>query len=190
MAPGSAFRAFPHNSKMTEASSRPLLSGIQSPEDVRKLAPAQLPAIGAGDPRRDHRHRFPHGGHLGSNLGVVEITLALHRVFDFRRDRLVFDVSHQVYPHQLITGRRARFHTIRQTGGLTGFCCKEESDFDLFTAGHAGTAISAALGMACADAVDPALHDRNVVALVGDAGLGCGVAFEGLNNSGSPSAGC
>jgi 1-deoxy-D-xylulose-5-phosphate synthase len=150
---------------------------------LRRLAPAQFPQLAQEIRDEIIETVCKTGGHLGSNLGVVEITLALHRVFDFRRDRLVFDVSHQVYPHKLLTGRRARFHTIRQTGGLTGFCSREESDFDLFTAGHAGTAISAALGMACADAADSSLTDRNTVALVGDAGLGCGVAFEGLNFS-------
>ncbi|MBI3818762.1 MAG: 1-deoxy-D-xylulose-5-phosphate synthase [Planctomycetes bacterium] len=164
--------------------SRPLLSKIQSPEDLRKLASDKLPQL--AQEMRDEiiETVFKTGGHLGSNLGVVEITIALHRVFDFRRDRLVFDVSHQVYPHKLLTGRRQRFHTIRSTGGLTGFCCTHESEYDLFTAGHAGTAISAALGLACADAANPALRDRSVVALVGDAGLGCGVAFEGLNQAG------
>ncbi|MFN0205188.1 MAG: 1-deoxy-D-xylulose-5-phosphate synthase [Planctomycetota bacterium] len=166
------------------ASSRILLSGIQSPEDVRKLSAEKLPQLAQEIRDEIIDTVFKTGGHLGSNLGVVEITIALHRVFDFRYDRLIFDVSHQVYPHKLLTGRRARFHTIRSTGGLTGFCCVQESEYDLFTSGHAGTAISAALGMACADAADPSLKDRHVVALVGDAGLGCGVAFEGLNHSG------
>ncbi len=163
--------------------SRPLLSRIQSPDDLRLLDASDLPAL--AQEIRDELIEvvFKTGGHLGSNLGVVELTIALHRVFDFRRDRLVFDVSHQVYPHKLLTGRRARFHTIRQSDGLTGFCCREESEYDLFTAGHAGTAISSALGMACADATDPSLRDRHTVALVGDAGIGCGVAFEGLNNA-------
>jgi len=176
---------------MNEASSslshtpspRPHLARIQSPEDLRRLPAEQLGAL--AQEMRDEIIEvvFKNGGHLGSNLGVVEITMALHRIFDFRRDRLVFDVSHQVYPHKLLTGRRARFHTIRQSGGLTGFCATHESEYDLFTAGHAGTAISAALGMACADAADPSLHDRHTIALVGDAGLGCGVAFEGLNHA-------
>lgn len=170
---------------MTEPiTSRPLLTGIQSPADLRRLAADKLPQLAQEIRDEIIETVFKTGGHLGSNLGVVEITIALHRVFDFRYDRLIFDVSHQVYPHKLLTGRRARFHTIRTTGGLTGFCCTHESDFDLFTAGHAGTAISAALGMACADAADPTLADRCTVALVGDAGLGCGVAFEGLNNAG------
>jgi 1-deoxy-D-xylulose-5-phosphate synthase len=170
---------------MTEApASRPLLSGILSPADLRRIPAEKLPQL--AQEMRDEiiETVFKTGGHLGSNLGVVEITIALHRVFDFKLDRLVFDVSHQVYPHKILTGRRSRFHTIRTTGGLTGFCCVQESEYDLFTAGHAGTAISAALGMACADAADPSLRDRHVVALVGDAGLGCGVAFEGLNHSG------
>ncbi|HKE01613.1 MAG TPA: 1-deoxy-D-xylulose-5-phosphate synthase [Planctomycetota bacterium] len=166
-----------------ERTQHPLLSRIQSPDDLRRLEREQLPALAEEIRAELLDVVLRNGGHLGSNLGAVEITLALHRVFDFRRDRLVFDVSHQVYTHKLLTGRRARFHTLRQSGGITGFCCKEESEYDLFTAGHAGTAISAALGLACADAADPALRDRHVVALVGDAGIGCGVAFEGLNNA-------
>lgn len=164
--------------------SHPLLSTIQSPGDLKRIAVEKLPNLAQELREEIIETVFKTGGHLGSNLGVVEITIALHRVFDFSFDRLVFDVSHQCYPHKLLTGRRQRFHTIRQTGGLTGFCAVHESDYDLFTAGHAGTAISAALGMACADAADPSQRDRHVVALVGDAGLGCGVAFEGLNHAG------
>ena len=133
-----------------EIPARTLLSRIESPDDLRKLDRSVLPKLAEEIRAEIIEVVFRNGGHLGSNLGAVEITLALHRVFDFKTDRLVFDVSHQAYTHKLLTGRRARFKTLRQTGGVTGFCCREESDYDLFTAGHAGTAISAALGMACA----------------------------------------
>ncbi len=125
------------------------------------------------------------GGHLGSNLGVVELTVALHRVFDFARDRLVFDVSHQCYPHKMLTGRYARFETLRQTGGLSGFCNRRESPWDLLTAGHAGTAVSFALGIAegLRQRTPPGSEPPWTVALVGDAGLAAGCSFEGLSQA-------
>ncbi|TAH36316.1 MAG: 1-deoxy-D-xylulose-5-phosphate synthase [Planctomycetota bacterium] len=125
------------------------------------------------------------GGHLGSGLGVVELTVALHARFDFRRDRLVFDVGHQCYPHKMLTGRYSRFETLRQTGGLSGFCNRAESGYDLLTAGHAGTAVSFALGIAegLRAGVPAATPPPWTVALVGDAGLGAGVAFEGLSEA-------
>jgi len=125
------------------------------------------------------------GGHLGSNLGVVELTVALHRVFDFSRDRLVFDVSHQCYPHKMLTGRYAQFETLRKTGGLSGFCNRDESPYDVLTAAHAGTAISFALGIAesLRGSAAPGESDPWAVALVGDAGLGAGVSFEGLSQA-------
>ncbi len=126
------------------------------------------------------------GGHLGSNLGAVEITTALHYVFDFRRDRLVFDVGHQCYPHKILTGRRELFGSLRQSGGLCGFTHPEESEYDLFHTGHAGTAISLALGLSLATQHEP--RPPSVVALVGDASLGAGVAFEGLNHAAASGA--
>ncbi len=134
---------------------------------------------------------FQTGGHLGSNLGVVELTVALHRVFDFAYDRLVFDVSHQCYPHKMLTGRYHAFEGLRQTGGLSGFCSREESPYDMLTAGHAGTAISFAAGLAegLVDAGRGAGEgggdrpDPWAVALVGDAGFGAGVSFEGLTQA-------
>jgi len=127
------------------------------------------------------------GGHLGSNLGVVELTVALHRVFDFARDRLVLDVSHQCYPHKMLTGRFAAFDELRRTGGLSGFCNRFESPYDVLTAGHAGTAISFASGVAegLRGTAPAGEEDPWTVALVGDAGLGAGVSFEGLNYAGS-----
>jgi len=120
------------------------------------------------------------GGHLGPNLGVVELTLALHRVFDSPRDKFVWDVSHQVYVHKLLTGRRDRFATIRTTGGLNGFALRTESAHDCYGAGHAGTALSAALGMAAAR--DRNGTNENVVCIFGDAALTNGISFEALNN--------
>jgi 1-deoxy-D-xylulose-5-phosphate synthase len=159
----------------------PLLEGIASPLDLKRLEPADLPLV-CSELRAfllDSVQRT--GGHLGSNLGTVEITTALHYVFDFRRDRLVFDVSHQAYPHKLLTGRRERFATLRQTDGLCGFTNPKESEYDLFHTGHAGTAISLALGLAFARGHEP--RPPHVVALVGDAALGAGVAFEALNHA-------
>lgn len=125
------------------------------------------------------------GGHLGSGLGVVELTVALHAVFDFRRDRLVFDVGHQSYPHKMLTGRFGRFDTLRQTGGISGFCNRAESPYDLLTAGHAGTGISFGVGIAegLRTSVPPGEETPWTVVLVGDAGLGAGVAFEGLSEA-------
>src|ERR1700756_2577075 len=122
------------------------------------------------------------GGHLGPNLGVVELTLALHSVFNSPKDKFVWDVSHQVYVHKLLTGRKNRFRTIRQTGGLNGFALRTESEHDCFGAGHAGTALSAALGMAAAR--DKRGTDENIVCIFGDAALTNGVSFEALNNIG------
>jgi len=158
-----------------------LLESLASPLDLKRLEPSDLPAVCA-DLRAfllDSVQRT--GGHLGSNLGTVEITTALHYVFDFRRDRLVFDVSHQAYPHKLLTGRREKFATLRQTGGLCGFTHPHESEYDLFHTGHAGTAISLALGLAFARGHGE--RPPHAVALVGDAALGTGVAFEALNHA-------
>src|SRR5882672_3321050 len=118
-----------------------LLESLASPLDLKRLEPSELPCV-CSDLRAFLLESVQRtGGHLGSNLGTVEITTALHYVFDFRRDRLVFDVSHQAYPHKVLTGRRGRFSTLRQTGGLCGFTHPHESDYDLFHTGHAGTAI-------------------------------------------------
>src|SRR5207249_9934048 len=120
------------------------------------------------------------GGHLGPNLGVVELTLALHYVFSTPRDKFVWDVSHQSYVHKLLTGRKNRFHTIRTTGGLSGFSVRTESEHDCYGAAHAGTALSAALGIAAAR--DQRGSDEHVVAIFGDAALTNGISFEALNN--------
>jgi len=123
------------------------------------------------------------GGHLTSNLGVTELTIALHRAFDFAKDRLLWDVGHQCYPHKLLTGRNDRFDSLRQAGGISGFPDRTESEYDLFNVGHAGTSIATAVGMARADELLG--EDRNVVAVIGDASIVNGVAFEGLNQAGT-----
>ncbi|HUR26913.1 MAG TPA: 1-deoxy-D-xylulose-5-phosphate synthase [Planctomycetota bacterium] len=175
---------------MTEAANPPtgtkparLLDGVHSPQDLKRLPLADLPQLCA-EMRAFLMETVPvTGGHLGSNLGVVELSVALHTVFDLRRDRCVWDVSHQAYPHKLLTGRRERFGTLRQTGGLCGFTHPEESEYDLFHTGHAGTSISLALGLA--HGLGDGKDAPHAIAVIGDASLGAGVAFEGLNNAGA-----
>ena len=159
-----------------------LLDSINTPADVRKLDRAQLPELAQEIRDRIIDVVSKIGGHFGGNLGIVELTLALHYVFDTPRDQLVFDTGHQSYPHKLITGRRERFHTIRQHDGISGFCKREESAYDVFNAGHASTSISAALGIAVAR--DFRKEDYRVIAVVGDGALSGGLAFEGLNQAG------
>lgn len=156
------------------------LDMINSPADVKRLHLDQLGAL-AGEIRSTLIQVLAKaGGHLGPNLGVVELTIALHRVFDSPKDRFVMDVSHQSYVHKLLTGRRDRIGTIRQTGGLCGFLFRDESPYDCYGAGHAGTALSAALGMATAR--DMSKSDEHVVAILGDAALTNGITYEALNN--------
>lgn len=159
-----------------------LLDRISSPADLRNLTPPELDKLAL-----EVRHRIidlvsRHGGHLASNLGVVELTIALHRVFDFSKDRLLWDVGHQCYVHKLLTGRAALMENLRQAGGASGFPSTRESPYDLFNVGHAGTAIATAVGMARGDTAMG--RDTRVVALVGDASIVNGVAFEGLNQAG------
>jgi 1-deoxy-D-xylulose-5-phosphate synthase len=157
-----------------------LLQGIHSPADVKALPEANLPEL--AQEVRDELIRVlsQTGGHLGPNLGVVELTIALHRVFDTPKDKFLFDVSHQGYVHKLLTGRAPRFDTIRQYEGLNGFLLRTESEHDCYGAGHAGTALSAALGMAVGR--DLRGGDEHVVCVAGDAAFTCGVSFEALNN--------
>ncbi len=157
-----------------------LLESIHSPADVKKLNPTQLTELAEEIRVFLIQTLSKTGGHLGPNLGVVELTLALHSVFDTPTDKIVFDVSHQAYIHKILTGRRERFETIRQPGGLNGFMLRTESDHDCYGAGHAGTALSAALGMAVAR--DLAGGKENVVAIAGDAAFTNGISFEALNN--------
>src|SRR5512144_1872536 len=153
---------------------------VDSPTHVKKLTLDQMQSLAEEIRRELITVLARNGGHLGPNLGVVELTLALHRVFDSPKDKFVWDVSHQVYVHKLLTGRRDRFHTIRTTGGLNGFALRSESAHDCYGAGHAGTALSAALGM-CA-ARDQRGSDEQVVCIFGDAALTNGISFEALNN--------
>lgn len=153
---------------------------IRSPADVKALPEQCLPEL-AAEIRRDLIETLARtGGHLGPNLGVVELTIALHRVFDTPKDKLVFDVSHQGYVHKMLTGRWPRIDSIRQYGGLNGFLLRTESEHDCYGAGHAGTALSAALGMAVGR--DLAQGDEHIVAVAGDAAFTCGPTFEALNN--------
>ncbi|MCC7292898.1 MAG: 1-deoxy-D-xylulose-5-phosphate synthase [Phycisphaerales bacterium] len=160
-----------------------ILEDIHSPADLRALPPTKLPALAQEIRERIIDVVGRGGGHLTSNLGVVELTIALHRVFDFAHDRLLFDVGHQCYPHKLLTGRADRFDTIRKAGGLSGFPCAAESAYDLFDVGHAGTAIATGVGLARADMLQR--EGRRVVAVVGDASIVNGLAFEGLNQAGT-----
>ncbi len=157
-----------------------LLETIQSPADVKRLSYGQMATL-AGEIREFLIQTLSKtGGHLGPNLGVVELTIALHAVFDTPSDKLVFDVSHQSYIHKILTGRREQFDTIRQPGGLNGFMLRTESEHDCYGAGHAGTALSAALGMAVAR--DLAGGHEHVVAVAGDAAFTNGITFEAMNN--------
>jgi len=159
-----------------------LFDKVDLPEDLRRLPVEDLPAL-AGEMRAELIDAISQtGGHLGSGLGVLELTIALHYVHDFRKDRLVFDVGHQCYPHKLLTGRKRRIRTMRQTDGLCGFPHPDESDYDLFHTGHAGTSISLGLGLAVADKLG-GHPDRRTVVVIGDAGYGAGVAFEAMNHA-------
>ncbi len=168
---------------MEPTSPTPLFDQVDNPVDLKKIPREQLPALCAEMRKVILDTVSITGGHLGSGMGVVELTVALHYTFDFRDDRLVWDVGHQCYPHKLLTERKARFHTLRQKGGLSGFSNKWESPYDAYLMGHAGTAASAALGIAMGDRMQG--RHRHAVAVVGDAAMGCGVAFEALNHGGS-----
>jgi 1-deoxy-D-xylulose-5-phosphate synthase len=159
-----------------------LLDHIKTPEDVRRLSVADLSTL-ATEVREEVISVVSEvGGHLASTLGAVELTLALHYVFDTPDDRIVWDTGHQAYAHKLICGRRDRLGTIRQWGGVSGFLSRDESEYDVFGAGHAGTSISAALGMVEAKSLEGS--SRNVVAVISDGGLSAGLTFEGLNQAG------
>jgi 1-deoxy-D-xylulose-5-phosphate synthase len=159
-----------------------LLDGVDSPGDLKKLAPKDLPAL-CGEIRALVLDTvLQTGGHLATNLGSIELTAALHYVFDFPRDHLVMDVGHQAYAHKILTGRKSRFATLRQEGGLSGFTNRDESPYDLYTTGHAGTALSTALGLACGEKIRGT--GARTVAVIGDAGIGAGMALEALNMAG------
>jgi 1-deoxy-D-xylulose-5-phosphate synthase len=157
-----------------------LLERITTPHQLRRLEVAELKQLAEELRARIIEVVSGRGGHLASNLGIAELTIALHYVFDFAEDRLLWDVGHQCYAHKLLTGRAARFGDLRQSGGVSGFPAPSESPYDLFATGHAGTAISTATGLALAD--QAAGEDRKVVAVVGDASIVNGLSFEGVNN--------
>src|SRR3984885_4187338 len=165
-----------------------LLEQIASPADLRKLSFEELTQLATEMRERIFEAVSKNGGHLASNLGVVELTIALHYVYDFGPypqgpDRLLWDVGHQSYPHKMLTGRWSLFDRLRKKGSVGGFPSPDESPYDLFAVGHAGTAISTAVGMARGD--EHLKRENNVVAVVGDASIVNGLSFEGLNNAGT-----
>ena len=160
----------------------PILGRIQSPADVKALPEDALPALAAEIREKLLETVSNNGGHLASNLGAVELTIALHRVFDSPRDQIVFDVGHQCYTHKLLTGRFARFETLRRAGGLSGFCRPNESEHDIFYSGHSSTSVSAGLGLATAKKLG---HDSHyVISVIGDGSFTGGMVYEALNNGG------
>src|SRR5262249_8773375 len=153
----------------------PLLDSIKSPADLRGLHPKQLRQV-ADELRAETIDAVAvTGGHLGAGLGVVELTVALHYLFDTPNDKLIWDVGHQAYPHKILTGRRERIRTLRQGGGLSGFTKREESEYDPFGAAHAGTSVSAAAGFAVAR--DLTAKDNRVIAVVGDGAMSAGMIY-------------
>src|SRR5215203_3986880 len=160
-----------------------MLDAIKCPSDLRAIPEKDLQKV-ADDLRTETIGAVAvTGGHLGAGLGVVELTVALHYVFDTPRDRLIWDVGHQAYPHKILTGRRERIRTLRQEGGLSGFTRRSESDYDPFGAAHSSTSISAGLGMAVAR--DLAGGNNNVIAVIGDGAMSVGMAYEAMNNAGA-----
>jgi 1-deoxy-D-xylulose-5-phosphate synthase len=168
---------------MNQASRTPLLDTIKLPADLRRLPEADLRQV-VDELRQETIDAVSvTGGHLGAGLGVVELTVALHHVFDTPHDRLIWDVGHQAYPHKILTGRRDRIRTLRQGGGLSGFTRRAESEYDAFGAAHSSTSISAGLGMAVARDLDGKAH--NVVCVIGDGAMSAGMAYEAMNNAGA-----
>jgi len=168
---------------LAETLKTPLLDRIQLPRDIKKLSTEQLRQL-ADELRHETIDAVANtGGHLGAGLGVVELTVALHYVFDTPTDRLIWDVGHQSYPHKILTGRRDRIRTLRQGGGLSGFTKRTESEYDPFGAAHSSTSISAGLGMAVAR--DLLGKNNNVIAVIGDGALSAGMAYEAMNNAGA-----
>src|SRR5499427_6468162 len=160
-----------------------ILDSIKSPADLRKLEENQLRQV-ADELRAETIDAVSvTGGHLGASLGVIELTVAIHAIFDTPTDRLIWDVGHQAYPHKILTGRRDRIRTLRQGGGLSGFTRRAESEYDPFGAAHSSTSISAGLGMAVAR--DLKGEERNVIAVIGDGAMSAGMAFEAMNNAGA-----
>src|SRR5487761_1429055 len=161
-----------------------LLSKIESPRDVQGLSLAELEQLAAEMREVLCNLVTNRTAHFASNLGVVELCLALHTTFDFSHDRLIWDTGHQIYPHKLITGRYHEFGTIRSKGGLMGYPNPHESDYDLFMTGHAGASLSTVLGLKSGDDLIPGQSGRHAVAVIGDGALPSGMVFEALNNAG------
>ncbi len=171
---------------MSDRPATPILDRVAVPADMKSLSDAELKRL-AGELRQETISAVSEtGGHLGAGLGVVELTVALHAVFDTPKDRLIWDVSHQCYPHKILTGRRDRIRTLRQEGGLSGFTKRSESPFDPFGAGHSSTSISAALGFAVARDLGGATEHGigDAIAVIGDGAMSAGMAFEAMNNAG------
>ncbi|MBX9665269.1 1-deoxy-D-xylulose-5-phosphate synthase N-terminal domain-containing protein, partial [Novosphingobium sp.] len=159
----------------------PLLDLVDTPDDLRKPPPSQLRQL-ADELRAEMIASVGQtGGHLGSGLGVVELTTAIHYVFDTPRDRLIWDVGHQAYPHKILTGRRSRMRTLRQGGGLSGFTKRSESEYDPFGTAHSSTSISAALGFAIANKLKD--QPGKAIAVIGDGAMSAGMAYEAMNNA-------
>src|SRR5215831_4595343 len=169
---------------MDQASKTPLLDRVKTPADLRAIPEKDLRQL--VDELRQETIDVVSvtGGHLGAGLGVVKLTVALHWIFDTPRDRLLWDVGHQAYPHKILTGRRDRIRTLRQGGGLSGFTKRSESEYDPFGAAHSSTSISAGLGMAVARDLK-GNDDRNVICVIGDGAMSAGMAYEAMNNAGS-----
>jgi 1-deoxy-D-xylulose-5-phosphate synthase len=168
---------------MSADSPTPLLDRVQIPADLRAIEDKDLKQLAAELRQEMIDAVSVTGGHLGAGLGVVELTIALHKVFETPKDRLIWDVGHQSYPHKILTARRDRIRTLRAPGGLSGFCKRSESDYDVFGAGHSSTSISAGLGMAVAR--DMAGEDHHVVCVIGDGAMSEGMAYEAMNNAGA-----
>src|ERR1700749_1938467 len=161
----------------------PLLDTVKTPADTRDLSIAQLKQL-ADELRAETVDAVSEtGGHLGAGLGVVELTVALHYVYETPKDILIWDVGHQAYPHKILTGRRDRIRTLRQGGGLSGFTKRSESEYDPFGAAHSSTSVSASLGMAVAR--DLSHGNNHVIAVIGDGSMSAGMAYEALNNAGA-----
>ncbi len=160
-----------------------LLDMVHEPADLRALNDEELQQLSDELRQETIEAVAATGGHLGASLGVIELTVAVHRVFDTPRDRLIWDVGHQAYPHKILTGRRDRIRTLRQGGGLSGFTRRSESPYDPFGAAHSSTSISAGLGMAVAR--DLTGNTNNVIAVIGDGAMSAGMAYEAMNNAGS-----
>jgi 1-deoxy-D-xylulose-5-phosphate synthase len=176
--------ASPTLAKASGRPATPLLDRVNTPADLRNLSDEQLRQLAEEVRAETVDAVSTTGGHLGASLGVVELTVALHAVFDAPDDKIIWDVGHQAYPHKIITGRRDRIRTLRQAHGLSGFTRRSESEFDPFGAAHSSTSISAGLGFAVANELN-GHPDRHVVAVIGDGAMSAGMAYEAMNNAGA-----